>query len=502
MTYNPKIMEHAQNPNNIGALDAKSEHVGTGFVGNAACGDMLKIQILVENGIIKDVKSKIFGCGCAIASTSLATEKLKGMTLDTAKNLTDKEIAEELGLPAIKLHCSVLAARGVLRAIKNYHEKQEMQNGLIDVSQSKNVEMHDISSLDEHGELKIANTTVIIEESSAMCCSDAAEKQNTCCSAKPKSCCSEMAQCEQSDETSAMCCSASEQSNTSNATNRNMCCNSSMNTIQTKVCCREAAKSDINACCRIDRDDQNVSLEHGNTHYTNETNQEQTGMMQAQSTNMCCRSAMIDTTFSANQNNSCCVNDMSNAKISDTAEQKTSCCNDNNDQNTKSCCKAQTSENIEPSANKSAAISLALGSASAMSLSEPFTMTDSAYTRFTQILQMYPEAVGIRIFSKEGGCAGNEYDIELQTAQMLEKQTQSAADTDFKYVYDHAKANKNESSNASQSYQQIVFYIPRASMMFLLGLEIDYITTNVMAQFVFKNKNFRSCGCGSSFRIV
>lgn len=134
MAYNTKILDHADNPRNLGKLDKKASNVGTGFVGNAACGDALQLQIQVENGIIKDVKSKTFGCGCAIAATSLATEKLIGKTLEEAKTLKNTDLAQELELPKIKIHCSVLAEEAVKRAIEDYTSKQQSKDGVYELT--------------------------------------------------------------------------------------------------------------------------------------------------------------------------------------------------------------------------------------------------------------------------------------------------------------------------------------------------------------------------------
>ncbi len=167
------------------------------------------------------------------------------------------------------------------------------------------------------------------------------------------------------------------------------------------------------------------------------------------------------------------------------------------------------------------------------SVTSPFTLTDSAFARFTQILEAHKDAVGIKIFSKAGGCAGNEYDIELKYKDEDKSSAQQVSDTlvpnltqnialmqhrydnhthqhtetvsdsgvskavqlseEFQYIYSH---------KSEHAHKSISFYIPNASMMFLIGLEIDYTANDVMAQFVFKNKNFKSCGCGSSFRVV
>lgn len=347
MTYNSKIMKHVDNPSNLGALDTNSKDVGTGFVGNAACGDMLKIQIKVTNGIIQDVKAKIFGCGCAIASTSLATEKLKGRTLEDAQKLTDHEIAEELGLPAIKLHCSVLAAKGVLRAIKNYTEKQD--------------------SYYEHSETL-------------------------------SSACSNL-NLETSIDTSTTL------------------------TASTQQC------SPVTTCCK-------TNLQH--TVYNRSSNNEHT----------------------------------------------------------------HTHSHPTQINNK-------------YTLEHPFTLTPTAFERFWQILSSDRNATGIRIFSKPGGCAGNEYDISLEYSSYTNSSTSNDSthtqpissntlDATLSTNYDSNNTLHNVTKYAYRLQQdsfvrQIIFFIPRDSLMFLIGLDIDYIISDVSAQFIFTNKNFQTCGCGSSF---
>ena len=121
--YSEKVMEHFKNPQNVGELiDAD----GVGEVGNAKCGDIMRIYLEVEDGIIKDVKFKTFGCGAAVATSSMATELIKGKTLDEAEQITNKRVVEELGgLPSEKLHCSVLAEEAIRAAIKDYREKEE-----------------------------------------------------------------------------------------------------------------------------------------------------------------------------------------------------------------------------------------------------------------------------------------------------------------------------------------------------------------------------------------
>ena len=126
MPYSDKILEHYSNPRNVGSLDVKDASVGTGLVGAPECGDVMKLQIRVNpaTGLIEDAKFKTFGCGSAIASSSLATEWLKGKSIDEAIGIKNTQIVEELALPPVKVHCSVLAEDAIKAAIKNYHEKQ------------------------------------------------------------------------------------------------------------------------------------------------------------------------------------------------------------------------------------------------------------------------------------------------------------------------------------------------------------------------------------------
>jgi nitrogen fixation NifU-like protein len=126
MAYSDKLIEHYENPRNVGALDKSDDHVGTGLVGAPACGDVMKLQIRVSDaGVIEDAKFKTFGCGSAIASSSLATEWIKGMTIDQAQEIKNTQIVEELNLPPVKIHCSVLAEDAIKAAIADYKKKQE-----------------------------------------------------------------------------------------------------------------------------------------------------------------------------------------------------------------------------------------------------------------------------------------------------------------------------------------------------------------------------------------
>jgi|TARA_R110000751_G_scaffold143276_1_gene246644 nitrogen fixation NifU-like protein len=124
MAYGEKLLEHFENPRNVGSMDKASSNVGTGLVGAPACGDVMKLQIKVsEEGIIEDAKFKTFGCGSAIASSSLVTEWVKGKTLDEAGEIRNTHIAKELALPPVKIHCSVLAEDAIKAAISDYRTK-------------------------------------------------------------------------------------------------------------------------------------------------------------------------------------------------------------------------------------------------------------------------------------------------------------------------------------------------------------------------------------------
>ena len=125
MSYSDKVLDHYENPRNVGALEADDASVGTGMVGAPACGDVMKLQIKVtDEGVIEDAKFKTFGCGSAIASSSLVTEWVKGKTLEEAVLITNKEIAQELSLPPVKIHCSVLAEDAIKAAIADYQRKR------------------------------------------------------------------------------------------------------------------------------------------------------------------------------------------------------------------------------------------------------------------------------------------------------------------------------------------------------------------------------------------
>jgi nitrogen fixation NifU-like protein len=123
MAYSDKVIDHYENPRNVGKMDASDDSVGTGMVGAPACGDVMKLQIKVEDGIIIDAKFKTYGCGSAIASSSLVTEWVKGKTLEQAGSIKNSQIAEELALPPVKIHCSILAEDAIKAAIKDYELK-------------------------------------------------------------------------------------------------------------------------------------------------------------------------------------------------------------------------------------------------------------------------------------------------------------------------------------------------------------------------------------------
>ena len=123
MAYSDKVIDHYENPRNVGSFDKSDTDIGTGMVGAPACGDVMKLQIKVEDGIITDAKFKTYGCGSAIASSSLVTEWVKGMHIDQASKLKNSEIAEELALPPVKIHCSILAEDAIKAAINDYSNR-------------------------------------------------------------------------------------------------------------------------------------------------------------------------------------------------------------------------------------------------------------------------------------------------------------------------------------------------------------------------------------------
>ena len=123
MAYSEKVIDHYENPRNVGSFAKDEAGVGTGMVGAPACGDVMKLQIKVENGVITDAKFKTYGCGSAIASSSLVTEWVKGKTLDQAGSIKNSEIAEELALPPVKIHCSILAEDAIKAAVEDYKKR-------------------------------------------------------------------------------------------------------------------------------------------------------------------------------------------------------------------------------------------------------------------------------------------------------------------------------------------------------------------------------------------
>ena len=127
MAYSEKVIDHYQNPKNVGTLDKSKSNVGTGLVGAPECGDVMRLQIEVNDNIITDAKFKTFGCGSAIAASSLATEWLKGMTLEEAVKMDNMELVEELNLPPVKIHCSVLAEDAIKSAINDYRQNQGLE---------------------------------------------------------------------------------------------------------------------------------------------------------------------------------------------------------------------------------------------------------------------------------------------------------------------------------------------------------------------------------------
>ena len=131
MAYSEKVIEHYENPRNVGSLDQEDPSVGTGLVGAPACGDVMRLQIRVNDaGVIEDAKFKTFGCGSAIASSSLATEWIKGKTIDEAATIQNSQIAEELSLPPVKIHCSVLAEDAIKSAIEDFRKKRAAKQAL------------------------------------------------------------------------------------------------------------------------------------------------------------------------------------------------------------------------------------------------------------------------------------------------------------------------------------------------------------------------------------
>jgi len=127
MAYSDKVIDHYENPRNVGSFEKDDPTVGTGMVGAPACGDVMKLQIRVQDGIITDARFKTYGCGSAIASSSLITELVKGMSLDQASSIKNSDIAEELALPPVKIHCSILAEDAIKAAVNDYRNRHSIQ---------------------------------------------------------------------------------------------------------------------------------------------------------------------------------------------------------------------------------------------------------------------------------------------------------------------------------------------------------------------------------------
>jgi nitrogen fixation NifU-like protein len=143
MAYNDKVIDHYENPRNVGTLDKEDENVGTGLVGAPACGDVMRLQIRVNDaGIIEDAKFKTFGCGSAIASSSLVTEWVKGKTVDFAMGIKNQTIVDELSLPPVKVHCSVLAEDAIKAAVQDWKKKKEARGGAQAASTPSKPETH------------------------------------------------------------------------------------------------------------------------------------------------------------------------------------------------------------------------------------------------------------------------------------------------------------------------------------------------------------------------
>tara|TARA_B110000858_G_scaffold21911_1_gene22127 strand:+ start:114 stop:503 length:390 start_codon:yes stop_codon:yes gene_type:complete len=128
MAYSEKVLDHYNNPRNVGKMDPLDSHVGTGMVGAPACGDVMRLQIRIEDDVVTDAKFKTYGCGSAIASSSLLTEWVKGMTVSEVQSIKNTEIVEELNLPPVKIHCSVLAEDAIKSAVKDYINKQPREH--------------------------------------------------------------------------------------------------------------------------------------------------------------------------------------------------------------------------------------------------------------------------------------------------------------------------------------------------------------------------------------
>ncbi len=135
MSYSDKVIEHNENPRNVGTLDKNDPNVGTGLVGAPACGDVMRLQLkITDEGLIEDAKFKTFGCGSAIASSSLVTEWVKGKSVEEAQKITNQQIADELALPPVKIHCSVLAEDAIKAAIEDFRKKQVAKKDAVKVA--------------------------------------------------------------------------------------------------------------------------------------------------------------------------------------------------------------------------------------------------------------------------------------------------------------------------------------------------------------------------------
>jgi len=148
MAYSDKVIDHYENPRNVGSLDKSDSGVGTGIVGAPACGDVMKLQIKVENGVITDAKFKTYGCGSAIASSSLVTEWVKGMSVEKAMSIENSQIAEELSLPPVKIHCSVLAEDAIKAAIRDYQSKQGQEKQAAAGGQAKQAAASEVAAVE------------------------------------------------------------------------------------------------------------------------------------------------------------------------------------------------------------------------------------------------------------------------------------------------------------------------------------------------------------------
>ena len=156
MAYSDKVLDHYEHPRNVGKMDPSSENVGTGMVGAPACGDVMRLQIRVgDDGVIEDAKFKTYGCGSAIASSSLLTEWVKGRTLDDAEGIKNTEIVEELALPPVKIHCSVLAEDAIKAAVKDYRDKHSAADSSAVDSSAVDSSAVDSSAVDS----SVADTT-------------------------------------------------------------------------------------------------------------------------------------------------------------------------------------------------------------------------------------------------------------------------------------------------------------------------------------------------------